>query len=219
MQPPADPETFLALLRPLQRQLELYARRMLRDASQAEDILQDAVLEAWRRFPEFAVGTNFRAWVYRFLTHKILNANRRLEAVSLGDIPVELAVEEMWDLPEAEEAFAVLVADPDRFARRLDPPLARALGHLAAAERACLLLKSIGGFTYQEIHELLEIPVGSVMGYLARARRRMRLFLGEQAAEGGRPGVRGATDRATPPENPPASRPNRPSSHPGGHEP
>jgi RNA polymerase sigma-70 factor, ECF subfamily len=178
-------ESFLGLLRPLERSLEVYARRMLRDASQTEDVLQEAVMEAWRRFPEFAPGTNFRAWMFRFLTHKILNANRRAEAVVLDDVPVEVTADEIWDLPDAEDAFAQLTADPDQFVERLEPALARALGRLAAAERACLLLKSVGGFTYREIHEALGIPMGSVMGYLARARRRMRLFVGECAAERG----------------------------------
>lgn len=73
----------------------------------------------------------------------------------------------------------------DRFSQSLEQPLPAALARLSAPERACLLLKAIGGFTYQEIHGLLEMPVGSVMGYLARARRRMRLFLADDAAERG----------------------------------
>src|SRR3989337_1470548 len=140
VQHPADPETFVGLLKPLQRSLELYARRMLRNASQTEDILQEAVMEAWRHFPEFTPGTNFKAWVFRFLTHKILNANRRVEAVRLGDIPVELTVEELWAGSNAEEAFMALVADPHRFSQSLEQPLAAALARLTAPERACLLL-------------------------------------------------------------------------------
>ncbi len=155
-------------------------------------------MEAWRHFPEFTLGTNFKAWVFRFLTHKILNANRRVEAVSLGDIPVELTVEELWAGSDAEEAFLFLMADPHRFSQSLEQPLAAALARLAAPERACLLLKAVGGFTYQEIHGLLDIPVGSVMGYLARARRRMRLFLADYADDD--------------------STSNRPSAHEGGHE-
>ena len=180
-----DSETFLQLLKPLQRPLELYARRMLRDPSQSEDILQEAVLEALNHFAEFTEGTNFKAWMFRFVTHKVLNANRRVEPIRLGDIPVDLAVEEVWDLPEADDALELLLDDYDRLREMLDAPVARALGRLAAAERACLLLKSIGGFSYQEIHEQLAMPVGSVMGYLARARRRMRLFLAQYAVEEG----------------------------------
>lgn len=180
-----DTDTFLQLLKPLQRPLELYARRMLRDGSQSEDVLQEAVLEALNHFVEFTEGTNFSAWMFRFVTHKVLNANRRIEPIRLGDIPTDLAVEEVWDVPEADDALDLLLNDSDRLWEVLDAPVARALGRLAAAERACLLLKSIGGFSYREIHEQLGMPVGSVMGYLARARRRMRLLLAQYAVEQG----------------------------------
>jgi RNA polymerase sigma-70 factor (ECF subfamily) len=188
---------------------------MLRNTSQTEDVLQEAVMEAWRLFPEFTLGTNFKAWVFRFLTHKILNANRRVEAVHMGDIPVELSVEELWAGSDAEGAFVSLVADPHRFSQSLEQPLAAALARLSPPERACLLLKAIGAFTYQEIHELLEIPVGSVMGYLSRARRRMRLFLADHAAERRWPrhldSIRGETADD-------ASSSSHPSSHEGGHD-
>ncbi len=215
MQHPADPETFVGLLGPLQRSLELYARRMLRNTSQAEDVLQEAVMEAWRLFPEFTLGTNFKAWVFRFLTHKILNANRRVEAVNMGDIPVELTVEELWAGSDAEEAFLSLMTDPHHFSQSLEQPLSAALTRLSPPERACLLLKAIGAFTYQEIHELLEIPVGSVMGYLSRARRRMRLFLADYAAERRWPGhldsIPGDTADG-------GSSSSRPPAHEGGHD-
>ncbi len=224
-----DSETFLRLLKPLQRPLELYARRMLRDPSQSEDVLQEAVLEALNHFAEFTEGTNFRAWIFRFLTHKVLNANRRIEPIRLGDIPAELAVEEVWDLPEADEAFELLLEDSDRLLPRLDAPLARALGRLAAPERACLLLKAIGEFSYQEIHEQLGMPMGSVMGYLARARRRMRLFLTEYAVEQGWPRKRSvvagdsvgdATDKPQSPQRSTTTSPTEspPTADKGGHE-
>ncbi|MHC4402471.1 MAG: RNA polymerase sigma factor [Planctomycetota bacterium] len=179
----ADSETFLRLLKPHQHLLELCARRMLRNPSQAEDILQEAVLEAWAHFTDFTLGTNFKAWIFRFLTHKILNANRRVEPLQLGEIPAELAADEEWDLSQTEVAFELLLTDPDRVVELLDQPLSGALERLSAAERACLLLKSIGEFSYHEIHQLIDIPVGSVMGYLARSRRRMRLFLLEPSAK------------------------------------
>ena len=172
-------------------------------------------MEAWRHFPEFTTGTNFKAWVFRFLTHKILNANRRVEAVRLGDIPVELTVEELWAGSNAEEAFMALVADPHRFSQSLEQPLAAALARLTAPERACLLLKAIGGFTYQEIHGLLEMPVGSVMGYLARSRRRMRLFLADYAVERGWPSRLDSTAGNAADHG---SSSSRPSSHEGGHD-
>lgn len=172
-------------------------------------------MEAWRHFPEFILGTNFKAWVFRFLTHRILNANRRVETVKLSEIPVELTVEELWAGSDAEEAFLFLVADPHRFSQSLEQPLADALARLAAPERACLLLKAIGEFTCQEIHGLLDMPAGSVMGYLARARRRMRLFLADYAAQRGWSSRLDSTADDTADDNPSSSHP---SSHEGGHD-
>lgn len=181
-----DTAQFLRLLKPLQRPLELYARRMLRDPSRCEDVVQEAVLKAFRDFAEFVPGTSFRAWIFRYLTFHVLNANRKYEPMRLDEIPADLAVEEDWEeAPRAEEAFGRLLDDPERLVELLDEPLAQALCRLTAPERSCLLLKSIGEFSCNEIHQMLGIPVASVMGYLSRARRRMRVFLGDYAIEFG----------------------------------
>jgi RNA polymerase sigma-70 factor (ECF subfamily) len=74
---------------------------------------------------------------------------------------------------------------PEVVLEHLDQVVAEALDKLPPLERAVLLLRAIGDFSYQEIHELLSIPVGSVMGYLSRARQRLRISLGEYAAEQG----------------------------------
>lgn len=185
MQAGHDDQQFVHLLRPLRGPLERYARRMLRNPSLAEDVLQESVIAALACFDQFTPGTNFKAWMFRFVTHRVLNANQKIEAVQMKDIPADLAIEDQWDPVESEESFELLLSDPDRFVQLLDKPLARALQQLTAPERACLLLESIGGFSYREIHELLEIPTGSVMGYLSRARQRLRLLLAEFAAEHG----------------------------------
>ena len=86
-------EVFLALLLPLQRSLEVYCRRILRKPSDAEDVLQSAVMEAFARFDRYAKGTNFRAWMFRFVTLEAFNRNRKREPALLGefldDIPIQ----------------------------------------------------------------------------------------------------------------------------------
>jgi DNA-directed RNA polymerase specialized sigma24 family protein len=79
----------------------------------------------------------------------------------------------------------VLLEGPDGVLEHLDGPLADALGELPAAERAILLLRAVGEFSYEEIHELLSIPLGSVMGYLSRARLKLRRSRAGYAAQRG----------------------------------
>ena len=82
---------FVALLLPLQRQLEVYCRRILRDRSGVEDVLQAAVMAAFSRFDRYAEGTNFRAWIFRFVTNEAFNRNRRRDAAPWGEFPPEVA--------------------------------------------------------------------------------------------------------------------------------
>jgi RNA polymerase sigma-70 factor (ECF subfamily) len=174
-------DEFLALLRPLQGRLEVYARRMLRDGSLVEDVLQSAVMEAFVRFDRFAEGSNFRAWMFRFVTWEVFNRNRKCEPDALGEAPA--------DWPDASSDSrdwrAMVRDDPEVVMEHLDDALVDALGRLAPRERAALLLRAIGEFSYHEIHEILAIPTGSVVGYLSRARQKLRSSLADYAAERG----------------------------------
>jgi RNA polymerase sigma-70 factor (ECF subfamily) len=180
----AKAAAFVALLQPLQRPLEVYCRRMLRNPAWAEDVIQAAVAAAYARFGRFTEGTNFRAWMFRFVTHEVFNRNRKREPVLWGAAPVEVPAGPP-DGTEAEDVFAVLLECPDGVLEHLDGPLAEALGQLPAAERAVLLLRAVGEFSYEEIHDLLSMPLGSVMGYLSRARLKLRRSLAGYAARRG----------------------------------
>jgi RNA polymerase sigma-70 factor (ECF subfamily) len=175
---------FLELLRPLQRQLEVYCRRLLRDRTLVEDVIQAAVAEAFAKFDRYVEGTNFRAWIFRFVTHQILNQNRKatplVPAEGLADLPSGDSREEV-----GEATFAAMLEDPDVVLEHFDDAVARALGQLPPLERAALLLRSVGGFSYEEIHQVLAIPLGSVIGYLSRARSRLRTALADYAVRRG----------------------------------
>jgi RNA polymerase sigma-70 factor (ECF subfamily) len=178
-------EAFLALLRPWQRSLEVYCRRMLRDPSQVEDVLQSAVMEAFARFDRYAAGSNFRAWVFRIVTLEVFNRNRKRGPVLWGESPMDVPDVAPGGLPVPDDALEVLPDDPDGVLEHFDDQVVEALRQLAAPERAVLLLRAVGEFSYQEIHELLAIPLGSVMGYLSRARQKLRRSLADYAAQRG----------------------------------
>ncbi len=187
---PRSPEEFIRLLQPHQQSLEAYCRRLVWDAASVEDVLQGAVLKAFRDFGEYRPGTNFRAWVFRYVTLEIRTVNReraRRRNVPLGpdDEPVEGDPARAFAARSLEERFDDLARDPDCSLTLVDDALQRALRRLPDFERATLLLRAVGEFRYREIAENLEIPVTSVMGYLSRARRRLAGELAEHASEQG----------------------------------
>jgi RNA polymerase sigma-70 factor, ECF subfamily len=175
---------FLELLLPLRKQLEVYCRRMLRNPSDVEDVLQTAVARAFAQFDRYREGTNFKAWVFRHVTLEIFNRNRQPSPAALGEAPADQLAEECWEQVEGD-VFAAMLDDPDVLLEYFDDAVIAALENLAPLERAVLLLRAIGEFSYKEMHELLAVPLGSVIGYLSRARKRMRMALAEYAESRG----------------------------------
>jgi RNA polymerase sigma-70 factor (ECF subfamily) len=178
--PEEKSEVFLALLLPLQRSLEVYGRRILRNPSDVEDVLQSAVLEAFARFDRYAEGTNFRAWIFRFVTLEAFNRNRKREP-ALGGFLDDVLTQPLEELPE--DYLDTLVENPGPLMEHFEDHVVHALWQLTPSERAVLLLRATGEFTYLEMHEILSIPLGSVMGYLSRARQKMRRSLLDRAAQ------------------------------------
>ena len=172
---------FVELLLPLQRSLEVYCRRMLRDPSHVEDVLQSAVTEAFARFDRYAEGTNFRAWIFRFVTLELFNRNRKREASPFGEGLEDIPNPPSQDFPD--DALAVVLDDLGPLMEHFEDQVVAALWQLTTAERAVLLLRAVGEFSYHEIHSIMAIPLGSVIGYLSRSRRKMRQSLADYVAQ------------------------------------
>jgi len=181
--PDPKSEVFLALLLPLQRPLEVYCRRLLRNPSDVEDVLQGAIMEAFARFDRYAEGTNFRAWIFRFVTLEAFNRNRKRTPAPFDEFRDDLPAPRQADLPD--DALEVLMHDPGPMMELFEDEVVIALRGLTPPERAVLLLRSVGGFGYRDMQEILSIPLGSVMGYLSRARMKMRDALSDLAPRRG----------------------------------
>jgi RNA polymerase sigma-70 factor (ECF subfamily) len=173
-------------LEPLQRVLEAYCRRSLRDGNEVADVLQAAVARAFRDFHEFEEGTNFRAWIFRYVSLEILNRNRvagRMEPQGLlTEVPANP------DAPDltGDEGVAMLVLHcPERYIESCDSQVADAIWKMPLLERSILLLRAIAEFRYREIAEILDVPMGTVMGLLARGRARLRTQLADYARSEG----------------------------------
>jgi len=145
------------------------ARWLAQNDHDAEDLVQETYLKAFRNFHSFQAGTNFRAWVYRILRNTFLNSRTGAKATSSisldsEDEGPELAIDN--NTPET-----VLM-------KRLDSESVKsAIDRLPLHYREALLLCEVEEMSYREIAEILSIPIGTVMSRLARARRLLRQFL------------------------------------------
>lgn len=165
---------FEELAMPLFDSLYNFARWMARDSDDAEDIVQETYLKALRGFPSFRPNTNFRAWMFRILKNTFLSSRSKLErrmtvALELEDGGAELAV-------ESETPDSILMKRWD------SESVKHAIEVLPAHSREVLLLCEVEEMSYQEIAEVLSIPIGTVMSRLARARKAIRASLGRTSS-------------------------------------
>lgn len=186
---------FLQHLEPLKAALEAYCRRSVHDPSAVEDVLQEAVGKAFRDFHLYAEGTNFRAWIFRYLNLEIYAGNRSFHRERRAALAEEPTVDDIWEHAIDEPLIEQLLNQPERILSRCDEALAKAIAELSPLERSVLLLRAIGQFKHREMAEILEVPMGTIMSALSRARARLRLRLAEYARELGLLGRGSLQDR------------------------
>jgi RNA polymerase sigma-70 factor (ECF subfamily) len=168
---------FLRLAEGVKGPLTAYLRGLLRNPSDLPDALQSTLLTAFRKFGDFHTGTDFRAWVFRIATLTAFDMLRRqTPIVAPADVPAEVEL-------EREYAYEEILNDPERVLQSFDDDVRRALLALTEQERAALLLVSVTGCRAREVAEILDMPLGSVMGYVGRARGKLRERLAEFARQ------------------------------------
>jgi RNA polymerase sigma-70 factor, ECF subfamily len=183
---PNQADAFLTHLEPVQRALEAYCRRSLRDGNDVADVLQAAVANAFRDFHEFQEGTNFRAWIFRYVNLEMLSRHRAASRSQASGLLTDLAAEEsMVDCVGELDVAGAVLSSPERILDGCDELLADAIRQMPLLERSVFLLRAIGEFQYREIAEILTVPMGTVMGLLARGRTRLRSQLMEYARRQG----------------------------------
>jgi RNA polymerase sigma-70 factor (ECF subfamily) len=131
------------------------ARRLTSSLSAAEDLVQETLLSGWRSFHQFRPDSNIRAWLFRILFNNYYAQGRKLRSVP---VMVPLTAESHSFSPALDESMEV----------------SRALQSLEVDHRTVLLLGVVEGFTCREIAGILDVPVGTVMSRLSRARQTMR---------------------------------------------
>jgi RNA polymerase sigma-70 factor (ECF subfamily) len=161
------------------------ALRMTRNSQDAEDLVQETYLRAYRFFDHYQSGTNIRAWLFRILTNTFINGYRRAAAepktTSLDDSE-EFYLYHQLAQPTNEGGESVEDEVLDKLAVE---DVRRAIEQLPEVFRMAVLLADVEGFSYAEISEILDIPKGTVMSRLFRGRRLLQKALWEQAKAAG----------------------------------
>lgn len=178
----ADQSTFADQAMEYAPQLYSAALRMTRNQADAEDLVQEAYLRAYRSFHTFQEGTNLRAWLFRILTNAYINRyrakQRRPQESDLAD------VEDLYlyrRLGSMETAAASMSAEEQFLDIFTDDEVKQALEDLPENFRLPVLLADVEGFAYKEIAEMLDIPIGTVMSRLHRGRKAMQRALYDYA--------------------------------------
>jgi RNA polymerase sigma-70 factor (ECF subfamily) len=148
------------------------ALRLTRNPADAEDLVQETYLKAHRFWDRYTPGTNCRAWLYKILTNTRINQyvreSKRPARVGFDD--VEALVEDKPSPVLHEETGGDMAV----FADLLDDEVKQALESIPEEFRTVLILSAMEGFAYKEIATILEIPIGTVMSRLYRARRHLQ---------------------------------------------
>jgi RNA polymerase sigma-70 factor, ECF subfamily len=158
------------------------ALRLTRSGSDAEDLVQDSLLRAYRFYDRFEAGTNLRAWLLKILTNTFINRYRKAkrERTFLEGADAGTAGEGMM----SRGAMRSLASPVDAAQRRLlAQEIERALDQLPDDYRVMILLADVEELSYREIAEVVGCPIGTVMSRLHRARKLLQLHLVDQAVQ------------------------------------
>jgi len=160
------------------------AYRMTRNAEDAEDLVQEAYFKAYKYYDKFQVGTNFKAWLFKILKNTFINSYRKQQQQPPTADFAE--IEESFEQQISGEANESLPSpEQELLADVLDEDVQRAMDVLPEDYRMAVVLADLEGFSYKEIAEILEAPVGTVMSRLYRGRKMLEKAMLDYARDHG----------------------------------
>ena len=161
------------------------ALRMTRNPADAEDLVQETMLRAYRSFESFEPGTNLKAWLFRILTNAYINVYRKKQRE-----PQKVSADELEDFdlyqelknhdPQFQETPETIVLDS-----LVDSDILQAIEELPEQFRLAVMLSDMEGFSYAEMAEIMDVPMGTVMSRLHRGRKALQKRLWEVARDKG----------------------------------
>jgi RNA polymerase sigma-70 factor (ECF subfamily) len=159
-----------------------FALRMTGDADDADDLVQETYLKAFRFFDKFEKGTNARAWLFRILKNSYINEYRKVKKepnkVDYNDI------ENFYENIKSSDVNSNHLVE-DVFNNLLDDEISEAISSLPEDFKTVIILSDIEGFTYEEIADFVDCPIGTVRSRLHRARKMLYVRLHKYAQEKG----------------------------------
>ncbi len=157
------------------------AVRLTRDTAEADDLVQETYMQAWKSFDRYELGTNCRAWLYKILFNKFYHHRRKkyTQAKYIQEVDEIVFTNTSYSAPIPENLT--------------DTEVIGALNKLPDHYRSVVLLADVHEFDYKEVAEILEIPIGTVMSRLSRARGQLKKSL---ARVGGEYGIKAAQSPA-----------------------
>jgi RNA polymerase sigma-70 factor (ECF subfamily) len=174
----ADPERFVEDTAPLMDSLFGAAMRLTRNRADAEDLLQETFLRAYRGYGRFEEGTNLRAWLYRILTNTFINSyrakQRRPGESDLADVEDLYLYRRLGGLEASQRGRS---AEDELMDLLTEGEVKDAIEALPEQFRMAVLLADVEGFSYKEIAEILDVPIGTVMSRLHRGRKALQKTL------------------------------------------
>lgn len=169
---------------PLLDQLYGGALRMTRNPQDAEDLVQETYLKAFKAFDSYKEGTNLKAWLYRIMTNTYINSYRKKQRR-----PLETSAEDVTDrqlyTTSSHDSTGLQSAEVEALKNLPDTQIAEAMNSLNDDYRMVVYYADVEGLAYKEIAEVMDIPLGTVMSRLHRGRKQLRELLKDVANEQG----------------------------------
>lgn len=166
---PQDEQDLHALLTAEIPRLRRYARLLVRDLAYADDLVQECLVRAVSKLHTYTPGTNLRAWLFVILRNVLINEyNRGQRGPSFCEIP---------------DTHANLAVSGGQEQHLMLQEVRQALDHLPDDQKEIILLVPVEGLAYEEVAEVLDLPIGTVRSRLSRARAALRDALGRRALE------------------------------------
>ncbi len=152
------------------------ALRMTRNTEEAEDLVQDTYMRAFRFFDKYQQGTNFKAWIFKILTNTFINRYRKKTRTpqKVQFEKVEFGIENPDGYQETAEWTGF---DESNYEELFDDDIRSALSQLSEEFRMVILLADVEGFSYKEIADIIDRPIGTVMSRLFRGRKMLQKIL------------------------------------------
>ena len=165
-----DKEAFNLLVLKYQRKVGRLVRRLVNNSDEADDVVQDAFIKAYRALPQFRGDSAFYTWLYRIAVNTAKNhlVSRGKRPISLSELASNDPNEESFELPDV--TVDNNTPEAELMSRQVAEAVNRSVAALPEELRTALCLREIDGLSYEEIAEAMNCPIGTVRSRIFRAR-------------------------------------------------